>query len=277
MLLWAGAATAASGQLEVRRISPSGDHVTPSQEAVIQFDRAMVPLGHMGRKASSLPVTITPGPGCQWRRLNTSDLACRLPGQRHFRPARHYTITVGTVLKALDGSHLTAPLVAHFTARLPAIDWSEFRTWLSYMGLWHSPALRAVHACEWVGPPPCTHRREWYLPNARQGMLCVAAAPRSLPVIAQPLVGEVLAIDPRLPASVQQLRLTLSDTGRKIARVQWRVDGQPVRATSTDTANWPLVPGAHMASAWVWLSGRASPLRLNRSPLQVRGRPRARG
>ncbi|HEX7339727.1 MAG TPA: MG2 domain-containing protein [Rhodanobacteraceae bacterium] len=119
------------GPLQVRRISPSGADVTPSQEAVIQFDRAMVPLGHMGRKSSELPVSISPDPGCQWRWLNTSELACRLPGQTRFRPATHYTVTVGTALKALDGSQLAEPVVRHFTTRLPAIDWANFERWSS--------------------------------------------------------------------------------------------------------------------------------------------------
>ncbi len=56
------AALAANGPLEIRRVSPSGTEVTPAQEVVIQFDRAMVPLGHMGRKTSELPASIHPDP-----------------------------------------------------------------------------------------------------------------------------------------------------------------------------------------------------------------------
>lgn len=130
-MLWLGVAWAQSGALQVRRISPSGSDVTPSQEAVIQFDRAMVPLGHMGRKTGKLPVGISPDPGCQWRWLNTSELACRLPKEHRFAPATHYTVTVSTKLKALDGSHLDAPEVRTFTTRLPAIDSSDFQEWLS--------------------------------------------------------------------------------------------------------------------------------------------------
>lgn len=129
--LWTAAAWAGSGPLQVRRVSPSGDNVPRTQEAVIQFDRAMVPLGHMGRETATLPVSISPDPGCQWRWLNTSELACRLPKQKRFAPATHYTITVGTALEALDGSHLAEPVVRHFTTRLPSVDYSRFQEWTS--------------------------------------------------------------------------------------------------------------------------------------------------
>jgi uncharacterized protein YfaS (alpha-2-macroglobulin family) len=126
-----GTARATDGDLQVRRISPSGTNVQPGQEAVIQFNRAMVPLGHMGRDSATLPVRIRPNPGCKWRWLDTSELACRLPGQQRFSPATHYTITVGTALKAMDGSHLAEPLTQDFTTWRPQVLWSEFRHWLS--------------------------------------------------------------------------------------------------------------------------------------------------
>ncbi|HET8941852.1 MAG TPA: MG2 domain-containing protein [Rudaea sp.] len=130
-LLWAGTLWASADPLQIRRISPSGEDVQPGQEAVIQFDRAMVPLGHMGRKPSELPVSIKPDPGCEWRWLDTSELACRLSGQRRFVPATQYTVSVGPALKALDGSHLEQPQVETFTTWLPKVEWSDFQQWRS--------------------------------------------------------------------------------------------------------------------------------------------------
>ena len=129
--LWATPVRADRGDLQVRRISPSGEDVQPAQEAVIQFDRAMAPLGHMGRKTAALPVSIRPDPGCQWRWLDTSELACRLQDRQRFVPATRYTITVGTALKALDGSHLAAPEVQAFTTWRPRVAWKNFQTWRS--------------------------------------------------------------------------------------------------------------------------------------------------
>lgn len=127
----AAALAGGSGSLQVRRISPAGSDVQPGQEAVVQFDRAMVPLGAMAVDAKTLPVSIRPDPGCQWRWLDTSELACRLPGQHHFSPATRYTLTVGTGLKALDGSHLAAPQVSTFTTWTPQVEWSSFQDWRS--------------------------------------------------------------------------------------------------------------------------------------------------
>ncbi len=127
----AGTAWAGDTSLQVRRVSPSGTHVQPGQEVVIQFDRTMVALGNMAREAAALPVGIAPDPGCQWRWLNTSELACRLPKQQTFVPATTYTVTVGTALKALDGSHLAKPLVETFTTWRPRVDRVLFREWRS--------------------------------------------------------------------------------------------------------------------------------------------------
>ena len=131
VLAHAGIACADGGPLQIRRISPSGDNVQPGQEAVIQFDRAMVPLGNMARDTKTLPVSIRPDPGCQWRWLDTSELACRLPGQHRFSPATRYTVTVGTGLGAMDGSHLASPVTQAFTTWRPQVVWSDFQSWRS--------------------------------------------------------------------------------------------------------------------------------------------------
>ncbi len=131
--LTSGSASSPAGgsALRVRRISPSGREVEPGQELVIQFDRAMVPLGAMAREPAGLDVSVRPDPGCQWRWLDTSELACRLPGERRFAPATSYTVRVGTGLRALDGNHLPRPLTASFSTWLPRVQWVEFQRWES--------------------------------------------------------------------------------------------------------------------------------------------------
>lgn len=135
-VLWLGAmlvAVAAHGTdpLRIRRISPSGDAVQPGQELVIAFDRAMTPLGDMTVPSSHVPVRIRPDPGCIWRWLDTTELACRLPGQRHFRPATHYTVRIGTELKALDGAQLPAAVHSDFSTWRPQVEWARLRHWVS--------------------------------------------------------------------------------------------------------------------------------------------------
>lgn len=124
-------ACAADGDLRINRISPSGDNVPTGQEVVFQFDRPMVPLGNMARAAADIPIQITPALACEWRWLDVSELACRLPGQARFRPATKYRIEVWRNFKALDGTQLAAPITQSFTTVLPQVAWSGFRQWRS--------------------------------------------------------------------------------------------------------------------------------------------------
>lgn len=120
------------GPLSVLRITPSGANVpSSSQEIVIKFDRDMVALGNMARKPDEIPIDSSPALDCEWRWLTNDELACRLPGEQHLRPATHYTLHLGTGLAALDGSRLAAPVTAGFTTELPDVHWARFERWLS--------------------------------------------------------------------------------------------------------------------------------------------------
>lgn len=127
----ASALAGSSGGLKILAITPAGTDVPPAQEIVVQFDRAMVALGHMARPGASLPVSITPALPCQWRWLDTERLACRLPGQERFRPATRYRIRIGAQLTALDGTQLDQAQVATFTTATPRVRWAFFQGWRS--------------------------------------------------------------------------------------------------------------------------------------------------
>ncbi|HEX5314793.1 MAG TPA: MG2 domain-containing protein, partial [Gammaproteobacteria bacterium] len=131
LMVAATAASAAGGDLHLRRISPSGDDVPTGQEIVFQFDRAMVALGNMARSPADIPITIEPAVGCEWRWLDTSELVCRLPGKATLRPATRYTITVGSDFRALDGARLAHAVTSGFTTILPQVDWLSFQQWRS--------------------------------------------------------------------------------------------------------------------------------------------------
>ncbi|HET7266749.1 MAG TPA: transglycosylase domain-containing protein [Oleiagrimonas sp.] len=172
----------------------------------------------------------------------------------------------GSATDGLTGSMGPAPVLRRIFAHL--------RTAAPYAGLWHSPKLRAVEVCEWIGPPPCIQRHEWYLPGAVQTQ-AARATRKAQPAIARPLPGEVLAIDPRLPASAQRLRLLLDNAGRSIRRVVWRVDGKALPDGQANDADWMLVPGRHRVGASVWLDDGGGPLQLGPVDFRVIGnRPR---
>ena len=97
--------------LQVLRITPTGMDVPPGRQIVFQFDRAVVPVGRMERKASEIPITISPGLDCQWRWLNTSALACQLNEKSSLSPATRYKITMNPGLKSEDGATLALSLI----------------------------------------------------------------------------------------------------------------------------------------------------------------------
>lgn len=66
----------ARAPLSITGITPSGTNVPAARQIVIQFNRAVVPIGRMERTAAEIPIEITPALKCQWRWLDTSALAC---------------------------------------------------------------------------------------------------------------------------------------------------------------------------------------------------------
>jgi uncharacterized protein YfaS (alpha-2-macroglobulin family) len=126
------AAVAVSGEdLHILRITPAGGEVPPGRQIVIEFNRAVVPLGRMERTAAEIPVTITPKLNCQWRWLNPSTLACNLDEADAFQPATSYTMLVSPGIRAEDNATLTKEVRHSFTTELPQITDAMFRTWIS--------------------------------------------------------------------------------------------------------------------------------------------------
>ena len=122
-------ARAADGSLAVMRITPSGEDVPASRQLVIEFDRAVVPLGRMERTSDETPITITPHVDCEWRWISDRALACQLGENEALRPSTHYTVDIKTGLKALDGTMLAAPVKHDFITTRVAVDRSEFSDW----------------------------------------------------------------------------------------------------------------------------------------------------
>lgn len=170
----------------------------------------------------------------------------------------------GGATDGLTGSLGPAPVLRQIFAHL--------RTAAPYAGLWHSPALRAVATCEWIGPPPCVRREEWYLPSGLDATRPPERPAPAAPAIARPLPGEMLAIDPRLPRTAQRFRFLLDAAGQSVRRVVWSVDGTPLPASGGDAAGWTLVPGAHHVSAKVWLQGGGAAIQLGPVGFSVTGR-----
>src|SRR6185503_813255 len=144
MLAAAGAALAQPGtqtaQLGITRITPSGSNVPEGRQIVIQFDRAVVPIGRMDRAAAEIPVEITPPLACQWRWLDTSALACQLGDGDEPTLATRYTVVVNEGITAEDGATTSGVRRHEFTTERPRVSYPGFATWRS-PGM---PVLRVV-------------------------------------------------------------------------------------------------------------------------------------
>ena len=115
--------------LHITRITPSGEDVPAGRQIVFQFDRPVAPIGVMNRKASEIPITITPSPACRWRWLDSRVLACQLDEESALTPATSYSIVVNPGIKALDGTTLETPVRHTFTTQRPKVEYVAFQTW----------------------------------------------------------------------------------------------------------------------------------------------------
>jgi hypothetical protein len=128
----ASAGASAPGEaLRITRITPSGDDVPPGRQIVFEFDRPVVSLGRMERSPSEIPISIEPAISCQWRWLNSSDLACQLDEQHSMAPATRYKITVKPEIKSEDGARLAEPVAHSFITQRPHVTSVYFEAWVS--------------------------------------------------------------------------------------------------------------------------------------------------
>ncbi len=117
--------------LHITRIMPEGVDVPQGREIVIQFNRPVVALGRMERRADEIPVTITPSVKGQWRWLNTSALSLQLDEANALKFATRYTVIVKPGIKTMDGETLNNEIRHVFMTQRPTVSDSYFVTWRS--------------------------------------------------------------------------------------------------------------------------------------------------
>lgn len=124
--------------LHIVRITPEGQDVPATRQIVVEFNRAVVPVGDMARNAEDLGITITPPVKCQWRWLNTSALSCNLSDQDALTPATTYKLHIDPKIAAEDGAMVDAAVNHEFTTQRPRAQESNILVW-KYPGV---PSLR---------------------------------------------------------------------------------------------------------------------------------------
>lgn len=110
----------ASAELQVLRVSPSGENAHLDSEINITFSEDMTELGKM--ELSVVPdIQITPKIMCEWRWLDLRNLVCSPERHSKLLAASEYTVTIGTGISSHAKEKLKAPYTAKFTTIRPRI------------------------------------------------------------------------------------------------------------------------------------------------------------
>lgn len=156
--------------VSILRVTPSGEDVPASQQLVIEFNRAIVPIGRMDRTPEEVGAAIEPSVNCQWRWINTTTLACNLDGDDSFKRSQKYKLTIDNTIKAEDGGSLTGVYKHSFMTERLAVSYYNFQTWRGAS----SPVIRVV-----FNQPvtrPSLEKHIFFAPTAPKGLRQIAKA-----------------------------------------------------------------------------------------------------
>ena len=117
--------------LQITRITPSGEDVPAGRQIVLQFNRAVVPIGRMDRKSEEIPIQITPEVKCQWRWLNTTALACQLGDKNTLSKATKYKLIISPGIKAEDDVTIGGVHRHEFITERPMVRYPRVHNWKS--------------------------------------------------------------------------------------------------------------------------------------------------
>jgi hypothetical protein len=228
--------------LRLLRMTPAGEDVPVGRQIVFQFDRPVVPLGRMERGSEEIPIDIAPEPGCEWRWLNSSALACQLSEADALRPATRYEVTVRPGITTTAGEGMSRAQEFRFVTARPIVTAVGFKTWKSpglpvLWAVFNQPVTRpsaeahlffrvggreASRVTAFLEPDPDTREGAWYLP----------------------LSGEKLVLSGDLPAQKRDDQATAAD-GIEARRV-WLVT--PIEELPPDRAvEFRVEPGLDSA------------------------------
>lgn len=116
--------------LKIIRITPEGDDVPAGRQIVVTFNQAVVSLGNMARQAEKLPIVVTPSLSCQWRWLDTSNLACQLGDENALKQATRYQVKIAPHVWS-PSLRIDEAMEHTFITERPSISSHWFKTWQS--------------------------------------------------------------------------------------------------------------------------------------------------
>lgn len=117
--------------LEVVRVTPQGEDVMPPNQIIFEFNRPVVPLGRMDRRAEEIPVEISPHLDCEWRWIDSKTLACLLSEERKTKNATRYSLVMHPGIRAEDGETISSDRSFSFITSRARVSYYWFREWRS--------------------------------------------------------------------------------------------------------------------------------------------------
>lgn len=168
--------------------------------------------------------------------------------------------TVGVWMGRLNGGYMDQVTGSVGPALVLRSLFARLRTDAPYAGLWRSPLLVRIRACEVIGSGPCIERNEWRVPDTRPQIIPERFTGGAR--IVQPLPGETLALDPRMAGGNQAYQFEIRDPEHRVRRVDWFLDGRLLAHTAELIRSWRMQPGAHQLSVKVWIASGVQPLQL---------------
>ncbi len=225
--------------LAVTRISIAESQI------LIQFNRAVAPLGRMERAAEELPITIEPQVNCHWRWISAAALACNLSQGDWLKPAHEYAVTVAPGIRAMDGATTSQTVTRSRVMDLPEVARVLVQTWTSpgtpvFRVLFNQPVTReSVAASLRLGvegwPGPVAVKVEPYEHDER-GPVAVAATMNP-----QASGGGANSQQPpgkRKKASSGPSAEDLAEAAPQLQEARWIWMATPVRELPLDRRTW---------------------------------------
>lgn len=124
----------ARANLEVLRVTPSGENAHLDSEINITFSEDMTELGKM--EPDLIPdVQISPYVSCDWRWLDLRNLVCTPSKHSKLKGASEYTVTIGEEILSRSKQKLKTPYTTKFTTIRPRIE----NSYQQSLDAWRSP------------------------------------------------------------------------------------------------------------------------------------------
>ncbi len=176
--------------------------------------------------------------------------------------------TVGVWMGRLDGTDMNRVTGSAGPAPVLRTVFARLRERRPYAGLWRSPDLRQVRACERIGPGSCVERDDWQIESGETRDHHRHTTRGGLQIV-RPTPGEILAIDPRAPLCDQIYTFRLGAAAQGARTVVWLLDGRVLGRTASGAMRWEMTRGAHVLSASIRAAGERHAARLAPVSFQV--------